>query len=198
MAFERILGMTPLLSRGTTDLSRFDNSWYSPGRGWLTRVVWHFVNALFLQSPLNPSSRLKIRLLRAFGARVGTGVVLKPSLNVKYPWNLTVGDYSWIGEGAWLDSLAPIIIGSNVCISQGVYCCTGNHDWSDPAFGLVVKPIVVEDGAWVGARATLLPGVTVRSHAIVAAGGVLSGDAEPYTVYSGNPAVAVKMRNVSC
>ena len=188
--------MPPSSLRGTTDLSRFDNSWYSPGRGRLTRVVWHFMNALFLQSPLNPSSGLKARLLRAFGARIGRGVVLKPSLNVKYPWNLTVGDYSWIGEHVWLDSLAPIIIGSNVCISQGVYFCTGNHDWTDPAFGLVVKPIMVEDGAWVGARATLLPGVTVRSHSIVAAGGVLSGNTEPYMIYAGNPAVAVKERNI--
>jgi len=77
-------------------------------------------------------------------------VVFKPSINVKYPWKLEIGDHSWIGEGAWLDSLAPIRIGSNCCISQGVYFCTGNHDWTDPAFGLIVKPIVIEDGAWVG------------------------------------------------
>ncbi len=188
--------MTPLLSRGTTDLSRFDNSWFSPGRGYLTRIVWHFVNALFLQSSLNPSSGLKIRILRLFGAGIGVGVVLKPSINVKYPWNLSIGDYSWIGEGAWLDSLAPITIGGNACISQGVYFCTGNHDWTDPAFGLIVKPIVIQEGAWVGARATILPGVTVKSHSIVAAGAVIARDTEPYMVYAGNPAVAVKERKI--
>ena len=95
---------------------------------------------------------------------------------------------------AWLDSLAPIIIGNNACIFQGVYFCTGNHDWTDHAFGLVVKPIIVEDGAWVGARATVLPGVTIKSHSIIAAGSVITKDTEPYMIYVGNPAVKVKER----
>lgn len=180
----------------TVDLSAFDNSWYDPGRGFLVRTLWHLVNAIFLQSPLNPSSRLKAFVLRLFGAKIGRGVVLKPSISVKYPWNLAIGDFSWIGENAWLDSLAPIKIGSNVCISQGTYFCTGNHDWSDPAFGLVVKPITIEDGAWVGARATVLPGVTVKSHSVVAAGSVIAKDTEPYMIYAGNPATKVKERKI--
>ncbi len=178
------------------NLSTFDNSWYNPGRGFIVRTLWHFVNAVFLQSPLNPSSGLKTAVLRLFGARIGRGVVLKPSINVKYPWNLVIGDYSWIGEHAWLDSLAPITIGSNVCVSQGVYFCTGNHDWTDPAFGLIVKPIIIEDGGWVGTRATVLPGVTVKSHSIAAAGSVIAKDTEPYMIYAGNPAVAVKERKI--
>ena len=178
------------------DLSKFNNAWYEPGRGPLLRLLWYVLNACLLQSSLNPSSGVKVRLLRLFGARIGVGVVLKPSLNVKYPWNLSIGDHSWIGEAVWLDSLAPILIGSNACISQGVYFCTGNHDWSDPAFGLVLKPIVIEDGAWVGARATVLPGVTVATHSIVSAGSVIAKDTEPYLVYAGNPAVAVKTRSI--
>ena len=178
------------------DLSAFNNSWYNPGRGFLIRTLWHFVNALFLQNPLNPSSKLKIIFLRLFGAKIGEGVVLKPSINVKYPWKLEIGDYSWIGENSWLDSLAPITIGSNACISQGVYFCTGNHDWADPAFGLIVKPIAVEDGAWTGARSTVLPGVTIKSHSIVAAGSVIAKDTDPYSIYVGNPAVKVKERKI--
>lgn len=178
------------------DLSKFDNSWYDPGRGFLIRTLWHFINALFLQSPLNPSSRLKVIVLRFYGAQIGQGVNLKPGINVKYPWYLEVGDHAWIGENAWLDSLAPIKIGAHACISQGVYCCTGNHDWSDPTFALVVKPIVIENGAWVGARAVILPGVTIASHSVVAAGSVLAKSTEPYTIYAGNPAVAVKKRVV--
>jgi putative colanic acid biosynthesis acetyltransferase WcaF len=179
------------------DLSTFNNSWYNPGRGFLVRTLWHFVNALFLQNPLNPSSRIKISILRLFGAKIGEGVVLKPSINVKYPWNLEIGNYTWIGENAWLDSLAPIRIGNNACISQGAYFCTGNHDWTDPAFGLVVKPIIIEDGAWVGARTTVLPGVTVKSHSVVAAGSVIGKDTEPNMVYAGNPAVKVKERTIN-
>jgi putative colanic acid biosynthesis acetyltransferase WcaF len=175
-------------------LSKFNNSWFMPGRGFIIRIVWHFVNALFLQSPLNPSSRLKIYLLRLFGTKIGVGVLIKPGVNVKYPWNLEIGDHSWIGENTWLDSLALIKIGDNVCISQGAYFCTGNHDWSDPAFGLIVKPIIVDDGAWVGAKAIVLPGVTIASHSIVTAGSVITRNTLPYIIYSGNPAVKVKER----
>ena len=178
------------------DLSTFDNAWFDPGRGTFIRLIWHLLNAVVLQFPFNPSSGSKVALLRLFGASIGQGVVLKPGINVKYPWNLSIGDHSWIGEGAWLDSLAPIRIGRNVCISQGVYFCTGNHDWTDPAFGLVLKPIVIEDGAWVGARAVVLPGVTVATHSIVSAGSVLARDTAPYGIYAGNPAVAVKKRSL--
>lgn len=177
-------------------LSGFNNSWYNPGRGILVRTLWHFINALIMQNPLNPSSKLKVFFLKIFGAKIGLGVVLKPSINIKYPWNFEVGDYSWIGEGAWMDSLEKIKIGKHCCISQGVYFCTGNHDWSDPSFGLIVKPIIVEDGAWVGARATVLPGVTVASHSIVTAGTVMSKNTEPYMIYSGNPPSPIKKRHI--
>jgi putative colanic acid biosynthesis acetyltransferase WcaF len=178
------------------DLSKFNNSWYNPGRSFLVRSIWYFANALFLQCPLNMSSSLKVIVLQLFGAKVGVGVVIKPNINVKYPWNLEIGDYSWIGENTWLDSLAPISIGKNVCISQGVYFCTGNHDWNDPAFGLIVKPIVIEDGAWVGAQATVLPGVTVASHSVVTAGSVIAKDTQPYMIYAGNPAAKVNERKI--
>lgn len=182
--------------RMNLDLSRFDNSWYNPGRGILIRTLWHYINAVFMQSPLNLSSALKIFILKSFGAEIGVGVVLKPSINIKYPWNLEIGDYSWIGEGVWLDSLGTIKIGNHCCISQGAYFCTGNHDWTDPAFGLIVKPITVEDGAWVGARATVLPGVTIGSHSIITAGSVVSKNTDPNMIYAGNPAQPAKERKI--
>ena len=178
------------------DLLEFNNSWYKPGRSVLVRILWYFVNAFFFQNPFNPSSYFKIFFLRLFGAVIGTGVLIKPNINIKYPWNLEIGNYSWVGENAWLDSLAPIKIGNNACISQGAYLCTGNHDWTDPAFGLIVKPIIIEDGAWVGARASVHPGVTVASHSIITAGSVITKDTEPYMIYSGNPAVKVKERKI--
>lgn len=178
------------------ELSKFNNCWYYPGRSVLVRLLWHITNSLFLQNPLNFSSALKVWLIKLFGAKIGRGVVIKPSINIKYPWNIEIGDNSWIGENAWLDSLDKIIIGKNCCISQGTYFCTGNHDWTDPTFGLIVKPIIVEDGAWVGARATILPGVTIKSHSIINAGSVLVRDTEPYMIYAGNPAVKVKERKI--
>jgi len=180
--------------QNTVDLSRYNNDWYHPGRGVWVRILWHIVGALVMQNPLNASSRLKVVVLRAFGARIGRGVNIKPGVQVKSPWLLEIGDYSWIGEGVWLDCLAPIRIGADVCVSQGAYFCTGNHDWGDPRFGLIVKPIEVEQGAWIGAKAVLLPGVTVGSHAVVSAGSVLSRDAAPYAILSGNPAQVVKTR----
>jgi putative colanic acid biosynthesis acetyltransferase WcaF len=178
------------------DLSKYDNSWFNPGRGLLIRTTWYFINAIFLQNPLNPSSKLKISLLKLFGARVGSGVVLKPSINIKYPWNLELGDFAWIGEGAWFDSLGLIKIGENCCISQGVYFCTGSHNWTDPTFGLVVKPITVEAGVWVGARAIILPGVTLRSHSVIAGGSVVAADTLPNMIYRGNPAESFRARKI--
>lgn len=178
------------------DLSSYHNPpWHDKGRGIGVRVIWHCVNALFFENSLNPSSGLKIALLKLFGAKVGKGVIIKPGVNIKHPWFLTLGDNTWIGERAWLDNtFAPITIGSHVCISQGAYLCTGNHDWTDPAFGLLERPLTIEFGAWVGAGAKVLPGALVASHAVVSGGAVLSRPTEPYTVYAGNPAVAVKKR----
>lgn len=186
--------MSPTPNR--VDLSRFTPGDYDPGRPFWFRGLWFIINALFLQNPLNASGKIKIALLRAFGAVIGQGVVMKPGLNIKSPWLLEIGDHSWIGEAVWLDNLVPISIGNHVCVSQGAYFCTGNHDWSDPAFSYKLGEIHVEDGAWIGARATLLPGVRVASHAVVSAGAVLSQDALPYTVYTGNPAVETRKRTI--
>ncbi|BDG09636.1 WcaF family extracellular polysaccharide biosynthesis acetyltransferase [Anaeromyxobacter paludicola] len=182
--------------RGRTDLSTFDNRWYDPGRPLAVRVLWLAAHRAFLQTAFPWPSRLKSALLRAFGARVGEGVVIKPRVTVKYPWNLSLGDHTWVGEGVWLDSLGRIEIGADVCLSQGVMVETGNHDWSKPSFDLVVKGVTVEDGAWAAVRSLLLPGSRLASHAVLGAGGVLSGDTEAYGVYAGNPAAKQKERRI--
>lgn len=179
----------------TVDLSLYRNPPdLDKGRSFVVRSLWFLINAWFLQNPANPSSALKKFLLRLFGAKIGKGVLLKPSINVKSPWFLEIGDYTFIGERVWLDSLAPVHIGSNVCISQDCYICCGNHDWTDPAFGKTVTPITIEDGAWIATRATLLPGAHVASHAVIASGAVLAHPTEPFMIYAGNPAKAVKKR----
>ena len=179
------------------DLSRYDNSWYQPGGNPLKRILWYFVNVIFFISPLNPLIGLKVALLRAFGAEIGQGVIIKPGVNIKYPWRLKVGDHTWIGERVWIDNLADIRIGANCCLSQGAMLLTGNHDYKKPTFDLMVQEIVLEDGAWVGAKTVVTPGVTVGNHAVLAVGSVASQDLEPYTIYRGNPAVAVKKRKMT-
>jgi putative colanic acid biosynthesis acetyltransferase WcaF len=176
------------------DLSLYDNSWYSPGRNRLVAALWFFVGLPLLWLQLQPLSSLRSFLLRLFGARIGKGVVIKPGVRVKYPWHLSVGANSWIGEDVWIDNLTLVTIGANVCISQGAYLCTGNHDWSDPVFGLEVKPITVEDGSWIGARALICPGVHVGQCAVAAAGSVVTRNIPAFEIHAGNPAGFVKTR----
>jgi len=152
--------------------------------------------ALVLLNPLVTSRRLKVWLLRRFGAQIGTGLNIKPNVHVKHPWRLQIGDNVWLGERAWLDNLVEVRLGSNVCLSQGAYLCTGNHDWSDPGMGMMSRPITVEDGAWVGAFARIGPGVTVGREAVLAMGAVLVSDAEPRGIYAGNPAERVGTRHL--
>ena|ERR1039457_5351850 len=176
------------------DLSRYTNAWCSPGRSRWVQALWFFLGLPVLRASWIPFSEVRRRILRLFGAKIGRGVVIKPGVRVKYPWLLEIGDHSWIGEDAWIDNLASVQIGANVCISQGVYLCTGNHDWGDPAFGLTVSPIVIREDAWVGAKAIICPGVKMGAGAVAAAGSVVTKRLEPYTIYSGNPAEAVKTR----
>lgn len=148
-------------------------------------------------NPLNPFSGLKVFLLRIFGAKVGKGVVIKPNVNIKYPWLLEIGDHTWIGERAWIDNLAPVKIGKNCCISQGAMLLCGNHNYKKPTFDLIVKPITLEDGAWVGALSVVCPGVTIKSHAILTVQSVAAETLEPFALYKGNPAVRIRERVIS-
>ena len=176
-----------------TDLSTFDNSWYNPGNT-IKRISWYFTNILFFQNPFFPFIGLKVLLLRFFGAKIGTGVVIKPNVNIKYPWFLTIGDYVWIGEGVWIDNLDIVEIGNHSCISQGALILSGNHHYEKISFDLLLRPIKIEDGVWIGAKAMVTQGVRCGSHSILAVGSIASSNLEAYKMYRGNPAVIVKDR----
>ncbi len=162
----------------------------------MIRALWLLVNALVFLNPMLPAYGLKRAVLRAFGARIGEGVIIKPSVNIKYPWFLTIGEHSWIGERAWLDCLSPLDIGRHVVISQGVYLCCGTHDWEDPGMGSVQAPIAIEDGAWIAAYARIAGGVTIGQEAMVAMGAAVFSDCEPRGTYRGNPAQRVGWRRI--
>lgn len=179
-----------------TQLNRYDNSWYQPGGGFLVRGIWFLVNGLIFMNPVFPFSAFKVWILRLFGAKIGSGVVIKPSVNIKYPWRLEIGAYSWIGEQVWIDNLDLVKIGSHCCISQGALLLCGNHDYTKPTFDLITRSIVLEDGAWVGAKALVCPGAILRSHAVLAAGSVGVGELKAYSIYQGNPAVLKKNRHI--
>ncbi|MEO7801788.1 MAG: WcaF family extracellular polysaccharide biosynthesis acetyltransferase [Ginsengibacter sp.] len=177
------------------DLSKFNNSWYKPG-SVLKRSLWYITNILFFKSGLFPVSSVKCNMLRFFNATVGTGVIIKPNVNIKYPWFLVIRNNVWIGEGVWIDNLAQVTIHNNVCISQGAFLLTGNHNYSKISFDLFVKPIILEDGVWIGARSIVCPGVIAHNSSILQAGSVAVADLEEQGIYAGNPAVKIKLRQI--
>jgi len=177
-----------------TKLSTFNNSWYKPGRNKLVIALWYLTNAVFFRNPLLPFSFLKIILLRFFGAKIGNGVVIKPTVNIKYPWHLVVGNNVWIGENVWIDNLVKVELKSNSCISQGAMLLTGNHHYKKTSFDLIAKEILIDEGAWVGAQTVVCPGVTLHSHAILTVGSVATKSLEAYGIYSGNPAIKIRER----
>lgn len=177
-------------------LDRFDNHWYQPGRHRLMQLTWYYVNHTLFNSYWLPFSGLKVSLLRLFGARVGKGVVIKPKVNIKYPWKLSIGDHCWIGEKVWIDNLAEVKLGDHVCLSQGAMLLCGSHNYKKSSFDLIVGDISLEDGVWIGAQSVVCPGVTAASHSILSVSSVATQDMEPFTIYQGNPAVAKRKRKI--
>ena len=177
-----------------TNLSQYNNSWYSPKASAIKRLLWIWINAAILKTSLIPSSGIRVFLLRLFGAKIGIGVNIKPGVSVKYPWMLSVGNHAWIGEDVWIDNLVEVTIGDSACLSQGAMLLTGNHNFKRSTFDLIVGSITLEDGVWIGAKAIVCPGVTCKSHSVLSVGSVATKDLEPYSIYQGSPAVKVRDR----
>jgi putative colanic acid biosynthesis acetyltransferase WcaF len=156
-------------------LAGFTGKGYDRGRPVPHQVAWYVTQNLIFTKWWFPA-RWRPGLLRFFGAEVGQGVLIRSRVRVHWPWKLSVGQDCWIGEGAWLLNLEPITLGNDVCVSQDAFVCTGSHDRRSPTFEFDNAPIVLEDGAWVAARAIVLRGVRVGRGAVVAAGGVAHHD----------------------
>ncbi len=176
-----------------TSLAQFNNDWYKPGPKW-KRLLWLPINVLFFNNGLAILNGFKCTLLRMFGAKIGNGVIIKPSVNIKYPWFLEIGNNTWIGEKVWIDNLAPVRLGNNVCLSQGAFLLTGNHNYNSIKFELKIGEILIEDGVWIGAKAIVCPGVICKSHSVLTVASVATKDLEEYYIYRGCPAEKVKKR----
>ena len=177
------------------NLSKYDNSNFQPGSAF-KRSLWYLVNLFFFDTSLPFPSGFKVMLLKQFGASMGSSVVIKPKVNIKYPWFLQIGSNTWIGENVWIDNLTDVTIGDNVVLSQGAYLLTGSHDYSDEAFSLITGKIILEEGVWIAAKATVCPGVTCKSHSVLSVNSVATHDLNPYSIYQGNPSVEKRKRNV--
>lgn len=156
-------------------LGDFTGAGYDKGRGVLWQTAWQLASAVLVRPWFVPVG-LRVAVLRGFGAKIGVGVNLRSGVRVHWPWKLEIGDNSWIGERVWMLNLEPIRIGSDVCVSQAVFLCTGSHDHRSPSFEFDNAPIRVEDGAWIAARATVLRGVTVGADAVVGATALVTKD----------------------
>lgn len=184
------------------DLSRFNNTWWRPGRSLWVISLWRWIGLPLLRYlPCETYGErffnaFRLQLLKWFGARIGKGVVIR-SCEVYYPWNLEIGDHVWIGYESNFYTLVPIRLHNHTVVSQRAVLCTGSHNVNDPAFGLVVGEITVKQGAWVCANVFVGPGVTLHEGAVAAAGSVVVKDLPAMTICAGNPCRPVKPRELS-
>lgn len=179
------------------DLSSFNNSWFNRGASVSKRVLWYITNFLILKSYFFPLSFVKVFTLRLFGAKIGKNVIIRPGVNIKYPWKLKIGNNCWLGENVWIDNLDYVTLEDNVCISQGAFLFCGNHNYKLESFDLMIRQIVIESGAWLGAKSIVCPGIKVGSHAILSVGSLADKNLDSFCVYKGNPAVKCNKRVIS-
>ena len=179
-----------------TNLTLFNNSWYQPGNK-VKLIYWYLANRLLVNTYFPIPIVIKLSILKIFGAKLGKGIIIKPKVNVKYPWLLEIHDNVWIGENVWIDNLAKVTIQSNVSISQGAMLLCGNHNYKKSSFDLILGEIVIEEGVWIGAQSIVCPGVKCKSHSVLTVGSVATKDLEAYSIYQGNPAIKIKDRIIS-
>ncbi len=164
-----------------------------PGGSFLLRGIWLIIARPLVASWL-PGTLWRKFILRLFGSKIGIGGRIKPKLQVTFPWKLRIGDHCWIGENIWIDNIAEVNIGNRVCLSQGSYLCTGNHNYKSKLFDLYIKPIIIEDNSWIAAKSILAPGTIIEEGAIVSLGSVISGTIPSGMIVKGNPAKIVSER----
>ncbi|MCL6442601.1 MAG: WcaF family extracellular polysaccharide biosynthesis acetyltransferase [Alicyclobacillus sp.] len=182
-------------SLGCIDLSKSGPGNFHRTRSKWLEAIWMVVEFLLVTNPLQVSSRLRVAALRLFGATIGRGVIMRPRIRVKFPWNLSVGDRCWIGEGVWIHNQTRVTIGHDVVISQETFITTGSHD-TRRTMDLIVKPVTIRDGAWVTSRCIVLQGVEVGENTIITPGSVVHRSLKANGIYGGNPCTFIKPREI--
>jgi putative colanic acid biosynthesis acetyltransferase WcaF len=169
-------------------LDLYDNSNFDRGSGRFMEGLWILCKGLFFLNPFPWPSFLRAFLLRLFGARLGKDVVIRSGVNISFPWRFVAGDHVWIGEEVFILSLAPVTLGSHVCISQRAFLCTGSHAWKNETFDLQTLPITVENQVWIAAHVFIGPGTCLGQGSIIGAGTVLMKSIPANSLAKGNPA----------
>ena len=164
------------------------------GRSALWVQLWWIAEALLFGPSPQVAYAWRRWLLRQFGAKLGEGVMLRPSVRTTYPWKVTIGDHAWVGDNVVLYSLGEISIGANAVVSQNSYLCAGAHDYAQPDFPIFAKPIRIEPEAWLAADVFVAPGVTVGRGAVVGSRSSVFADLPPMMVCFGSPAKPIRPR----
>lgn len=165
------------------------------GASLLKVQLWWFIqSSLFSWSPQG-FYKWRALLLRIFGAKIGTGVIIRPSVTITYPWHLSIGNYSWIGDGVVLYSLGRIDIGSNSVISQKSYLCTGSHDYKSENFDIYSEPIIIGNKCWLATDVFVAPGVNIKNGSIIGARSSVFTDIDENSICMGNPAKKIRERD---
>ena len=160
---------------------------------YIVQLWWLVQSTFFAMSPQFMYS-WRNWLLRCFGAKVGKKVIIRPTVRITYPWKVSIGDHSWIGDHAELYSLGEIEIGSNSVISQNTYLCTGSHDFTKETFDIYAQKITIEDEVWVASDVFVAPGITIKKGAVVGARSTVLNDIPEGMICYGYPAKPVKPR----
>jgi putative colanic acid biosynthesis acetyltransferase WcaF len=161
-------------------------------RSRLAECAWYLIEWLLVTNALQPSSAVRRWVLRAFGARIGEQVIIRPRVRVKYPWKLTIENDCWIGEAVWIHNQEKVTIHHDSVISQDSLITTGSHDLN--SMDLLVAPITIGPHAWVTARCIVLKGSHIGRGTVITAGSVVRGDLLDHSVYGGNPAIFIRNR----
>lgn len=164
------------------------------GKNLLYVQLWNLIYSIFFKFSPQIFYGWRALLLKLFGAHIGKGVRIRPSVGITYPWKISIGDYSWIGDNVTLYSLGDIIIGSNVVISQYSYICTGSHVYNTESFHITAKQIIIKNKTWIATDVFVAPGVTIGEESVIGARSSVFNDVPPNSVCIGNPAVKIKDR----
>ena len=170
------------------DLSKFNNADFDRGASRVKEAIWTVAKCLFFAHSLPVPSRWKRVLLRAFGAEIGQGVIIRSRVDISFPWRLRIGDHAWLGSDVCILSLAVVEVGRNACISQRAFLCTGSHQFDSPHFDLFTEPIRIGESVWVCAQSFIGPGVTIGAGSRCLPGSVVVKDVESGSTVAGVPA----------
>ena len=177
------------------DLSKFSVPKDFRGKNPIVVQTWWFVHFFLFKMSPQIFNRWRVFLLRLFGANIGNNVIIRPSVKITYPWKLTIGENSWIGDDAVLYTLGEILIGENTIISQRCYICTGSHDYDSLDFKITAAPIIIGNSTWLATDVFVAPGVKIGDNCVIGARSSVFKDIESDSICLGRPAIKIRDKN---